>query len=342
MHPNFFVELSSAKAKGRFRPVKLVLGLIWRGIRWVYRLLMYDPFSHIVGFNVEVGTPMSRFIRGVLYRLAFVPVLIAAMACGIVWTATHPRTASMQADPVWLGVYYEAVTFVGEDKVPIEGWLAPVLDAKVVLVEKENLLRKKHPAVVLVHDIGQRLDQMLPLVKPLHDAGFVVLAINCRGGGPHATAGETFGIHESEDIKAAIELLSKRQFVDPSRIAVVGSGTGASAALLAAQSDPQVAAVVAQQPTRDVTDLMESHVMPPHHWLAWMTPLCKWTFEICYNVDAEELEMSNFKQLMSTNRVLLVDANGTHADPSDGRMIEETTSFLSTLLKSPNAVAEAK
>jgi pimeloyl-ACP methyl ester carboxylesterase len=340
MNPNFFEDTPSAKPPRR--PIwRVALDLALRALKRVGQVLMYDPFSRIVGFHVEDGTPMSRIIRGVLYRLAFVPLLIVATACAIVWIGTHPRTIVSQEDPGLHDVYYEAVTFLGADQTRLEGWMVPVLDAKAVLEEKEKVLRKKHPAVVLVHDLGQRREQMLPLIKPLHDAGFVVLAINLRGGGAQPASGETFGLREAGDVHAAVETLRKRTFVDPQRVAVVGYGTGATAGLLAAQADPQIAAVYASKPTKDAQELMLTRVMPQNHALRWMAPLCKWTFELAYGVDLEETEISRFQRLIEGHRVVVADGSTGHAEPSDAKTAEQVTSFLKTAMPNKPTVAGA-
>lgn len=331
MNPNFF-EDAPTRPSGARRLISAVRSLTWRCIRTAWRVITYDPLSRIPGFRVEEGTPTSRFIRALLYRLAFVPVLVAGSACAFVWVSTHPRTATAELDPGSQNVYFEAVTVLSSDQTKIEGWLVPVIDAKTVLEEKDKVLWNKHAAVVLVHDIGQRRDQLLGLIRPLHDAGYVVLAVNLRGGGKRALMGETFGLHESADVRAAVEMLRRRPFVDPNKIVLIGYGTGATASLLAARADEQIAAVVADRPMRDGHDLVKSRLVPQVAWVNWMAPLCKWTFELSYGVDVDELQMSNFRKLFDTRPVLLIDAPGQYADPSDPRTADQMKSFLGAAL----------
>jgi acetyl esterase/lipase len=249
-------------------------------------------------------TPASRFIRGLLYRLAFVPLLIALAVSGMIYAGSHPFPPPSDLDPTCQGIYYDAATLVTDDGVRLDAWLVPVVDATLVLSQKEEVLRHKQPAVVLVHDFGNRRQQMLPLVRPLHQAGFVVLVIGLRGG---SGAGSTFGLREALDIKAGVEMLRRRPFVDPARIAVVGIGSGASAALLAAKDDPTLAALVLDHPARDASAVVEQHLVPHHPALAWMSPLCKWGFEIAYRVDADDLNLSRFSSVMHSRPVLLLD-----------------------------------
>ncbi len=342
MNPNLFDDeaASASPLSKRRRLLKLVRSAVWRACRLTIGFLLYDPFQRLAGFRVEEGTPTSRFIRGLMYRLAFVPILIAMAACGIVWVATHPRSVTIETDPAAQGIYYEPVTFLSSDQTRLEGWLVPVLDAKRVLEQQEKALRKKHPAVVLVHDFGQRREQMIPLIKPLHDAGYVVLAINLRGGGPAPTRGETFGLRESNDVRCAVEMLRRRPFVDPIHVGLVGCGTGANAVLLAAKNDAQISAVVAERPMQNTRELVQSRIMPQNALLRWLAPLCKWTFEISYGVDVEDLEASSFRQVLASRPILLVDSpSAVRSDPSDARVIEQVKSYLIQTMPETDAVA---
>jgi pimeloyl-ACP methyl ester carboxylesterase len=343
MNPNFFEETTSGDAPPRKRKLlRLLAYSLWRVLKLCGRLLMYDPLHSIRGFRVEEGTPTSRFVRALMYRMAFVPLLVALFACAIVWVATHPRSVTAEVDPATLGIYYDTVDFVGHDKTRLEAWLVPVLDAKLVLQEQDKILRKKNPAIVLVHDFGQRREQMLPLIRPLHDAGYVVLALNLRGGGQHATRGETFGLAEAGDVRAAVEMLRRRQFVDPARVAVVGCGTGGNAALLAACADSQICAIVADRPVRDSLELVQNHIMPRSALLRWLSPLCKWTFEMSYGVDAEDVAPAIARKQVGLRPLLVMESPDGALDISDTRLIARVTSFLENSLGQSNAVAGAK
>jgi pimeloyl-ACP methyl ester carboxylesterase len=328
MNPDLF-DVDAPQVQSQRKKLLRILTLaIWRAIRAGSRLLTYRPFAR-PKLRVEDGTRMQRFIRGLLYRLAFVPLFVAAAACAVVWSATHPHPVSAEIDPTSENLFYNPVTFLSQDKVPLEGWLVPVIEAKTIITEKDRALRKKYPAVVLVHDLGQRRQQMMPFVQPLHDAGYVVLAINLRGGGNYASVGQTFGLHESNDVKAAAQMLARRSYVDPNRIAVIGYGTGATAALLAADSDATIAAVVAENPVSDSEELVDKLLMPRQAGIGWLTPLCKWTFELAYEVNADDVKLHNFKKLFNSRRVLMF----SNVDPFSERTIAQSKSFLDSAMK---------
>jgi pimeloyl-ACP methyl ester carboxylesterase len=285
-----------------------VLRLIGRGAR----VLTTDIFGRgrkQGDLKDEVGSPIARIIRGFLYRLMFLPTLLAILVAVLVVTATHPTTAPGVLDPMSQGVHYETVDLVSSDNTKLDGWLVPVVDAKRIITEKEEVLNRRYAAVVLVHDFGMSRQQLLPLVVPLHDAGYVTLSINLRGRGPSTGVGSTFGLNEAQDVRAAVDLLRRRRYVDPDSISVLGVGTGATAALLAAREDPRLGVLVLDHPTRDFEELLSDRIGPKQDWLSWTKPMCKWAFEIAYKVDAEEVNLSRFLDILKSRKVLVMDDN---------------------------------
>src|SRR6185437_4689521 len=229
MDPTFLHEATAARPSKRS-------WLAWgrRFLRAICRFLLAAPFGRNRHFRNEDGTRTTRFLRTLTHRLAFAPILLVAFLLAIVMAATHPDRQVATSDPLSFGVYYDPVNFLADDGARLEGWLVPVIDAKRVLEEKELVVGRRYPAVVLVHDFTASRQQLLPLVQPLHDSGFVVLDVNLRGSGGLSGNAQTFGIREASDIKGAIDMLRRRSYVDPDKIALVGVGTGANACLIAA------------------------------------------------------------------------------------------------------------
>ncbi len=324
MNPTFYDDGPARHT--RFGVLRLAGRLLWRLVRMSWRVICYDPLRRKL--RIEDGNFLSRMFRGFCYRLAFVPVLLAVLVCMVVYAATHPRSYHKDFDPASLELYYDSVTFLTSDQIRIEGVLYPVIDARQVLEEREKALRKRYPAAVLVHDFGMSRQQMLPLVRPLHDAGFVVLAVNLRGNGGSGAAAQTFGLREALDVKAAVEMLRRRPFVDPARIVVVAAGTGATAAMTQAKSDPAIAALVVANPVISVDSLLDGRLAPRLPYLSWMRPLCKWTFEIGYQLDAEDVDWSEFDRVRETRPVLVMGNDGGITDFSRPRHIETIRSFL--------------
>src|SRR4051812_16374934 len=147
MHPSFVEDAPQSQRGWRqaLRPLLRALGVCGR-------ILFRSLWRHRPTLKIEVGTRASRLLRGVCYRLLFVPLILALFASALVYTGTHPQTAAAAMDPTCNGIYYDPIMFNGEDGTHLEGWLIPVLDARRVLADKDKALTEHSPAIVLVHD----------------------------------------------------------------------------------------------------------------------------------------------------------------------------------------------
>jgi pimeloyl-ACP methyl ester carboxylesterase len=315
-------------------------------LRWIGRfamrvisILFTNPLKRHKRFRVEDGRPIERFFRAIIYRLALVPVLLVLFLVAIVIAATHPGRPLSAADPRALGIYYDTVNFVADDGTVLEGWLVPAVDAKRVLKEGEATVAKKRPSVVLVHDFAASRQEMLPMIPPLHERGFVVLAVSLRGNGSLSGQAQTFGLNESLDVKAAIDALRARPYVDPARIAVIGVGTGANAALLAARKDPSIAALVVSDPIDGFAQAFNRRVGHEHAWLPFFQPLARLTFQVMYRVDAEDLDMKVNASVFNSRPVLRVDERSKIMQPGTMRNVEH---FLMARLGVRDALAGAR
>src|SRR5438132_7474728 len=233
MNPSYLKETAAKRRE----PKATFWRRLLRALGSIVRILLTNPLKRRRHMRIEDGSRVQRFLRGLIYRMALVPTLIVAFVILLVLAATHPGRTASTSDPLAFGIYYDPVSFLSEDGVKLEAWLVPAVDAKRVIMERESTLQKKSPAVVLVHDFAGSRQQLLPLVRPLHDAGLVVLVLATRGNGALTSEAQTFGLNESMDVRAALDMLRRRPFVDPDRVAVLGVGTGANAALLAARKD---------------------------------------------------------------------------------------------------------
>ena len=184
------------------------------------------------------------------------------MSAAVVFCGTHPKVSRDWGDPADRGVYYDPISFPSRDGTLLQAWLVPVVDAKRVLARKDKVLSERQPAIVLVHDFGRSPQQMLPLLAPLHEDGIVVVAVGLRGLGAGRASGRTFGLNESLDVAAAVDMLRRRPFVDPDRIAVLGIGTGANAALLAAAKDAKIKALILADPVAGPEEAVARYVGP--------------------------------------------------------------------------------
>jgi len=134
-------------------------------------------------------------------------------------------------------------------------------------------------------------------------------------------------------------MLRRRAFVDSGKIAVLGVGTGANASLLAAKKDPQLAALVLSNPVDGFDSAFARRVGENRSWLPPLRTMFRWTFQVMYSVDAEDLNMSNFKELIAARAVLIMPPQRELLDPSAIRDVEQ---FLSARMGIADRVAHAK
>ncbi|MGE5608647.1 MAG: alpha/beta hydrolase [Bacillota bacterium] len=315
---------------------------LWARLRslphWIAKALLCDIcFWQADRLKIEDGSAIKRIAMGMAYRLLFVPVILAGGVVALVWLGTHPPTAASALDPLTHGIHYDPVSFVSADGALLEAWFVPVVDSKVVLDQKDQVLRAKYPAVVLAHDYSASRHQMLPLIQPLHKAGYAVLAVALRGGNSIGAKGSAFGLREHADVEAAVELLRRRPGIDPDRIAVLGIGTGANAALLAAERDPKIAAVILDHPVTNIDQLIADRISPPQPWLQWLRPLCKWTFELGYGVDSEEMDLRRHQATLAARPVLVFDTPAEAARCFREGGLKQCQAFLAQHLPQPQS-----
>jgi len=146
----------------------------------------------------------------------------------------------------------EPVSHPGDEQVGFQAngfVLASTLTRPTTTLPKGTRL----PAIVLVSGgAGVDRDETVAgvpifghLASALADAGFVVVRFDKRGVGQSGGRNESVTLADySEDVRAVVRGLRKRKDVDSKRLAVVGYGEGGAVAMVAAQRDEDIKALV--------------------------------------------------------------------------------------------------
>src|SRR6266852_8682917 len=109
-----------------------------------------------------------------------------------------------------------------------EGWFFPGL--------------RGAPTIVLCHGYGSSRGELLTLVSALQDHQYNTFVFDFAAHG--ANGGLTsFGYHEADEVRAAIDELAQRSDVDAANFGLWGYNLGAYAALREAEKDPRVRAL---------------------------------------------------------------------------------------------------
>lgn len=151
-------------------------------------------------------------------------------------------------DPGAFGLAFETLRIGSENGRSLHAWFIPAAGraagagaaASAGVAADEAVA----PAVVVMHGWGGNAALMLPLARPLHEAGYATLFVDARCHG--ASDDDSFASlpRFAEDAEHAFAWLAAQPAVDAARIALLGHSVGAGAVLFAASRTPQVAAVV--------------------------------------------------------------------------------------------------
>jgi uncharacterized protein len=131
--------------------------------------------------------------------------------------------------PWELGVPFEAVSFSSADGLRLSGWWLPQAQPRGVLIA--------------CHGHGGSKDDMLGISTNTWRAGYSVLLFDFRGRGESDPWPQTLVSREVDDLHAAVAFAAAR--APAARLAVLGFSMGAAVAILAAATEPRIAAVVA-------------------------------------------------------------------------------------------------
>jgi dipeptidyl aminopeptidase/acylaminoacyl peptidase len=145
------------------------------------------------------------------------------------------------------GIEAEYVEFEGRDGKLISGWFVPAAHG----------IEPPWPTVLLVYGYGGYKEQMVGYAQILHDAGFATFMFDMQGSGLRRGAPVSLGYKERWDMMDAARYVRTRPDVDANRIGALGVSMGAATALLAAEEDPTIKAIVADSSYATLTDMVK-------------------------------------------------------------------------------------
>jgi pimeloyl-ACP methyl ester carboxylesterase len=218
-----------------------VTNIFWPTMR---KILFWHPFGAMMPASKSKHPYLWRFVGGVLYRVALLPLVVMGAWLVMIYSVTHPPRQAIAVTPDQFSLVCRDVRFNSDDGVIIKGWYINSLVAGGPLTT-ENW-KQRRPGVVLCHGYGGNRDQLLyPLGRELAQAGYDLLLLDFRGHGLSADAPVSFGTTEAADVMAAVRYLQSQSGVDEQRIGILGTGMGGYAAILAGPRCKGVRCVVA-------------------------------------------------------------------------------------------------
>lgn len=178
-------------------------------------------------------TALTQSLALVAATVAGVGLFRSVLRWGIRASLAAPRMAHDRT-PADAGLPFETVRIDTANGRRLHGWLIPPATGTAL----------PWPTLIVLHGWGGNAATMLPLARPLCEAGFASLFFDARCHG--ASDNDSFASlpRFAEDAEHVMRWLARRAEIEARRIGLFGHSVGAGAVLLVASRRPEVAAVV--------------------------------------------------------------------------------------------------
>jgi uncharacterized protein len=115
------------------------------------------------------------------------------------------------------------------------------------------------PTIILCHGYTSNRGMLLTLASALQDHQYNVFLFDFAGHGS-SPGYTTLGFRESQELRAAIDILSQRNDVDPTRYGVWGANLGAYTAIAEAEKDRRIRAIVVDSIYDEPSQMVEMQI----------------------------------------------------------------------------------
>lgn len=131
------------------------------------------------------------------------------------------------------------------------------------------------PAVIFVHGLGsvRSSDAAVGLAARLVERGYSALLFDLRGHGSSGGEEVSGGYFERWDVLGAYDYLLKERGHTAGEVGLIGFSMGAATAILTAELEPEIPAVVADTTYTSVSDLLAQEVARKTPLPDWITPV---------------------------------------------------------------------
>jgi hypothetical protein len=173
----------------------------------------------------------SKLIAAAL-ALTFFTLLAAAIVAGyVVYRIAAPVTTESPLDLTNFPGHPEDLAYSLPSGEQRSGWFFPGLTSA--------------PVVLLCPGYQTGRGETLPLAAAIQDHGYNVMVFDIEGGAV-GNQYSALGFRETDELRAAMDAVSKRDDVDASRLGLWGTDLGGYVALAVAEGDPRVKALTVE------------------------------------------------------------------------------------------------
>jgi len=171
----------------------------------------------------------AQLVTGVLAVIFFALLATATVSGFLLFRILSPPRSLAQIDTQGFPGHPDVVRFTVPGVGDREGWFFPGL--------------KMAPAIILCHGYESNRSELLTLVTTLQDHQYNVFLFDFGAHGSNSGF-TTLGFRETQELRAALDTIARRDDVDGNRIGLWGANLGGYAAIAVAAADPRVRALV--------------------------------------------------------------------------------------------------
>ena len=228
-------------------------------------------------------------------KLALPAAALLGAALGVRWALERLRRRLLiphkpaERTPAAVGLPWEDLTVTRPDGVTIAAWHVRGTTGRTLLV---------------LHGMGGERSSMLDIAARLHHHGYGVCLPDLRGHGASSEAVCTFGLRESADMSALLDLLAARGDVDPAALGVYGVSMGGAVALLTAARDQRLKVVVADSAYARLSDILQRRRHTGLYGL--MTPIRRRLIQRASGFRVGQVDVPRSVAVMPPRPVLLI------------------------------------
>jgi len=184
----------------------------------------------VAGPSRIAGRFVLRLVLGFLILLVVIFLALAGVGAGLTYYVTTATNSQEAVNPQsYLLNSYIPLSFTDRSGGEHDGWLLLGL--------------RGAPAIILCHGYNSNRADLLSLGTILRENHFNVYLFNFHG--PKAKESlSNLGPRQASDLIAAIETVTMQPEVNPNRVGLFGTSLGGYAALVAAELNPKVKALV--------------------------------------------------------------------------------------------------
>ena len=242
--------------------------------------------------------PESTFGK-TLIRILPIVLFVLILAIGFsgfsAYRAVVPNRLAETIDPSsFLLRNFQTLSFTTFDKVSMEGWFIPSV--------------RGAPVIFLCHGYKSNRSEVLTLASTFQENGFNLFLFDFRAHGTSPVGMSTLGIKETQDLVAAIQMVTERKDVDQNSVGVWGVTLGAYVALSAAILNEKIKVLVVDSPFESpdaFLDLQTSSILGINNSvLDTMTRWCFWLISLPTGHPKDNL-LNNLNHLQNCEKLFI-------------------------------------